>query len=153
MKNRVLYLNRLIELKDKSLVKAITGVCRCGKSSLLSLFEEHLLSIGVKRTSIIRLNFELLEFDSIKDHVQLNEYIVKRISADNKTYIILDEVQLVSEWERAVNSLCINEKLDIYYRLQWPTTKFRIIDLALWKAYRNSYIAAFFQRISRILRS
>ena len=114
MKNRDLYLDRLIALKDKSLIKVITGVRRCGKSSLLDLYEEHLLSVGVKPEAIVRLNFESLEFEDIKDYKQLNDYITQRISAEKKTYVLLDEVQVVSAWERAVNSLRLNKKLDIY---------------------------------------
>jgi len=114
LKNRDLYLDRLIALKDKSLIKVITGVRRCGKSSLLDLYEEHLLSVGVKPEAIVRLNFESLEFEDIKDYKQLNDYITQRISAEKKTYVLLDEVQVVSAWERAVNSLRLNKKLDIY---------------------------------------
>lgn len=114
MKKRDLYLSRLIALKDKSLIKVITGVRRCGKSSLLDLYEEYLLSVGVKPAAIVRMNFESLEFDDIKNYKQLNEYVVQRISAENKTYLLLDEVQTVFEWERVVNSLRLDKKLDIY---------------------------------------
>jgi len=104
----------LIGLRDKSLIKIITGVRRCGKSSLLDIYVDYLISIGVQPTSILRLNFESLEFDDIKDFMQLNEYITSRLPAGNKTYILLDEVQTVSEWERAVNSLRLDKNLDIY---------------------------------------
>lgn len=114
MKKRDLYLNQLIGLRDKSLIKIITGVRRCGKSSLLDIYVDYLISIGVQPTSILRLNFESLEFDDIKDFMQLNEYITSRLPAGNKTYILLDEVQTVSEWERAVNSLRLDKNLDIY---------------------------------------
>lgn len=114
MKKRDLYLSRLAALKDTSLIKVITGVRRCGKSSLLDLYEEHLLSQGVKPEAIVRMNFESLDFDGIRDYQQLNEYVTRRISEEQKTYVILDEVQTVREWERAVNSLRLNKKLDIY---------------------------------------
>ena len=114
MKERNLYLNRLIALRDKSLIKVVTGVRRCGKSFLLDLYEEYLLSAGVKPEAIVRMNFESLEFDEIRDYKQLNAYITERISSEKKTYILLDEVQMVTEWERAVNSLRLNKKLDIY---------------------------------------
>jgi len=109
-----LYFNRLVALKDKSLIKVITGVRRCGKSSLLDLFEEYLLSVGVPQTSIVRMNFESLEFDEIREYKVLNEYITQRISAEGKTYILLDEVQAVTEWERTINSLRLDKNLDIY---------------------------------------
>ena len=114
MKKRDQYLQRLIELKDKSLIKVITGIRRCGKSSLLDLFEDYLRSVGVLSESILRLNFESLEFDSIKDYKHMNDYIVARIQDGVKTYVLLDEVQTVFEWERAVNSLRLDSRLDIY---------------------------------------
>ena len=114
MKNRESYLNRLAELKDKSVIKVITGVRRCGKSSLLDLFEKHLLSIDVRPESILRMNFESLEFDEIRNYSQLNEYIMQRIGNDAKTYILLYEVQMVYQWERAVNSFRLNDRIDIY---------------------------------------
>ena len=114
MKNRDTYLNRLIELKDKSLIKVITGVRRCGKSSLLDLYTEYLLSHGVAPAAIVPMNFESLEFDAVRDYRQLNEYIQCRIPDAPKTYVLLDEVQMVSEWERAVNSLRLDQRLDIY---------------------------------------
>ena len=114
LKKRDLYLNKLIALKDKSLIKVITGVRRCGKSSLLSLYEDYLKSVGVTPQSIIRMDFESLEFDDIKDYKRLNEYITSKIEESSMTYILLDEVQSVFEWERAINSLRLNKNLDIY---------------------------------------
>lgn len=114
IKNRDLYLKRLIALKDSSLIKVITGVRRCGKSTLLDLYEKFLLTTDVKPNAIIRMNFESLEFDEIKDYKHLNQYIVARISPGQKTYVLLDEVQMVLEWERAVNSLRLDNNLDIY---------------------------------------
>ncbi|MDR2711799.1 MAG: ATP-binding protein [Clostridiales bacterium] len=114
MKNRDDYLNRLIALKDKSLIKVITGVRRCGKSSLLDLYEDYLLQTGVDPENIIRINFESLEFDRIKDYRDLNQYVTAHITGANKVYLLLDEVQMVKEWERTVNSLRLDKKLDIY---------------------------------------
>jgi len=114
MKKRDTYLNQLIALKDKSPIKVITGVRRCGKSSLLDLYEEYLLSEGVKPAAIVRMNFEPLAFDEIRDYKQLNDYVVQHIADEPKTYVLLDEVQMVAEWERAVNSLRLDQRLDIY---------------------------------------
>lgn len=114
MKKRDLFLGQLIALKDKSPIKVITGVRRCGKSSLLDLYEEYLLSVGVRPEAIVRMNFESMDFDDIRGYRQLNEYVNLRISDESKTYVLLDEVQMVAEWERAVNSLRLNRKLDIY---------------------------------------
>ncbi|WP_312460571.1 ATP-binding protein [Proteiniclasticum sp.] len=115
MKNRDLYLHRLIEFKDKSLIKVITGLRRSGKSTLLSLFEQHLLKSGVLKNQIIRMNFESLEFDEINSYKTLYAYIMERISDQKiKYYIILDEIQQVESWEKVVNSLLVDVNADIY---------------------------------------
>lgn len=115
MKNRNLYLHRLIEFKDKRLIKVITGLRRSGKSTLLSLFEQHLLKSGVHEKQIIRMNFESLEFDEINTYKTLHAYIMERISDEKiKYYIILDEIQQVKSWEKVVNSLLVDVNADIY---------------------------------------
>ncbi|MDR3313649.1 MAG: ATP-binding protein [Oscillospiraceae bacterium] len=114
MKQRDTYLNRLLEVKDTSLIKVITGVRRCGKSSLLDLLEAHLLAAGVPGNRIIRMNFELLEFDSIREYKALHQAVIDRLPPEGKVYVLLDEVSFVSEWERAVNSLRLHAQLDIY---------------------------------------
>ena len=114
MKKRDIYLNKLIALRDKSLIKVITGVRRCGKSSLLDLYEEYLRSDGVAAENIIRMNFESLEFDHIREYQALNQSIAERIPKTGKTYILLDEVSVVAEWQRAVNSLRLDSRLDLY---------------------------------------
>jgi hypothetical protein len=114
VKKRDNYLNKLIALRDKSLIKVVTGVRRCGKSSLLDLFEEYLLSDGVAAENIIRMNFESLEFDHIRDYKALDQCISGQIPKTGKTYVLLDEVNYIGEWERAVNSLRLNSRLDLY---------------------------------------
>lgn len=115
MKNRDLYLNQLIQFKDKKLIKVITGLRRSGKSTLLSLFENHLITSGVDRNHIIRMNFESFEFDEITNYKELHEYINKRILDPNKRhYILLDEVQQVSSWERVINSFFVDANVDIF---------------------------------------
>ncbi len=115
MKNRELYLSQLIKFKDKKLIKVITGLRRSGKSTLLSLFENHLIESGVDRENIIRMNFESFEFDEITSYKELHAYISERIIDKNKKhYIILDEVQQVSSWERVINSFLVDANVDIY---------------------------------------
>jgi len=114
MQNRDLYLNRLIAFQDKSLVKAITGVRRCGKSTLLDLFERHLLDKRVPGSAIIRINFESLDFDEIKTYKELHGYVKKLLRPDKMNYVLLDEVQQVEHWEKAVNSLRLIKNTDIY---------------------------------------
>ena len=115
LKNRDLYLNQLIKFKDKKLIKVITGLRRSGKSTLLSLFENHLITSGVDRNHIIRMNFESFEFDEITNYKELHAYINKRILDPNKRhYILLDEVQQVSSWERVINSFLVDANVDIF---------------------------------------
>jgi len=115
VKKRDLYLTQLIYFKDKSLIKVITGMRRCGKSTLLSLFEEHLRSSGVFKDYIIRMNFETLEFDNIKNYKDLYTYIKSKIIDDEeKYYILLDEVQQVESWEKVINSFYVDYNVDIY---------------------------------------
>ena len=113
-RERTIYLDRLKAFRDKALIKVITGIRRCGKSSLLDLFAEYLLRDGVPPASILRINFESLEFDGITNHMSMNAYIMERLVPDGMTYILLDEVQQVSAWERAVNSLRLVPNTDIY---------------------------------------
>ena len=115
MKNRDLYLNQLIRFKDKPLIKVITGLRRSGKSTLLSLFENHLMASGVNKECIIRMNFESFEFDDITTYKELHGYIKERITDKNKKhYLLLDEVQQVSSWEKVINSFLVDANVDIY---------------------------------------
>lgn len=114
MKSRDIYLNKLIQFKDKPLIKVITGIRRCGKSTLLDLFEEYLLNTGIKKENIIHMNFEDLTYDEIKDYKDLNKYIKEKILDNDKKYIILDEIQQVSNWEKAINSFLVTLNCDIY---------------------------------------
>lgn len=114
MKKRDLYLNKLIQFKDKQFIKVITGIRRCGKSTLLKLFKEYLLENDVNEKQIIYINFESMQFDDIKDYKLLYEYIKEHIVEDSRTYLLLDEVQEVVHWEKAVNSFLVDFNVDIY---------------------------------------
>jgi predicted AAA+ superfamily ATPase len=115
MKNRDLYLSQLIQYKDKPLIKVITGIRRCGKSTLLSLFKNYLIDAGIPEKNIIRINFESFEFDHISNYREMHAHIKNQL-VDNKTkhYILLDEVQMIPSWERAVNSFLVDANVDIY---------------------------------------
>lgn len=115
MKKRDLYLTQLVQFRDKPLIKVVTGVRRCGKSTLLSLFEEHLRNNGVHDDHIIRINFEAFEFDKITTYAHLYNYIKNKMTIPNKKYyIILDEVQQVESWEKAINSFLVDSNVDIH---------------------------------------
>ncbi len=108
------YLNKLIESKDLNLIKVIVGVRRSGKSTLLLQYKDYLLTQKIKKTNIIYMNFESADFYDIKDYNDLYKYIKDKIINKNKFYILLDEVQNISQWEKAVNSILVDFNADIY---------------------------------------
>ena len=115
MKNRDHYLSQLIQYRDTPLIKVITGIRRCGKSTLLSLFENHLIATGVDPNQIIRMNFESFEFDDISSYRELHATIKNRLSnSHDRHYILLDEVQQVPSWEKVINSFLVDAHVDIY---------------------------------------
>lgn len=115
MKKRDLYLNQLVKYQDKPLIKVITGMRRCGKSTLLLLFEQHLISSGVAGDNIISINFESYEYSKINNQDDLHRLIIDRVvDKQKKHYVLLDEIQLVNSWERVINSLMIDMNADIY---------------------------------------
>lgn len=107
------YLNTLIDAKDTEFIKVITGVRRSGKSTLLLMYKEYLLKNNVAEERIIHINFESAIYDYIRDYKDLYEEIKNKLSKE-KTYILLDEVQNVNEWEKAINSLNVDFDVDIY---------------------------------------
>jgi predicted AAA+ superfamily ATPase len=109
---RKLYTERLKAFLDKPLVKVITGIRRCGKSSLLLLFQEQLLQHKDK-DHIISINFEDAEFDTLLTHRDLNRYLASKMTGPGRYYIFLDEIQAVENWEKCVNSLRL-KNTDIY---------------------------------------
>lgn len=113
MINRELYMNKLWAYKDTEFIKVITGIRRCGKSSLLKLLMNRLLDENEKN-NVIYMNFESFEFDNIVDYKDMYNNIKQKINKKAKNYILLDEVQRVAEWEKAVNALAVDFECDIY---------------------------------------
>jgi len=113
MKQRNLYLNKLIAFKDKPFVKIVTGMRRSGKSSLLLLFKEFLIKNNIKEQNIIYINFESLKYIDISDYRKLYAYLDEKINKE-KCYILLDEIQSVENWEKCVNSLLVDFDVDVY---------------------------------------
>lgn len=107
------YLKRMIDAKDTEFIKVITGVRRSGKSTLLLMFKDYLVHHHVKEKNIIYINFESAMYDDIKNYKDLYQYIQKRIK-DSKVYLLLDEVQNVEAWEKAINSFKVDFDIDIY---------------------------------------
>ena len=114
MIERGLYLNRLKQLKDQNLIKVITGIRRCGKSTLLEEFMNELLKEGVATENIIFLNFEERENLHLTEWTILYDEIIEKVNPNNKYYIFLDEVQLINDFERLVNSLFTKKNIDLY---------------------------------------
>ena len=109
------YLNKLISKKHNGLIKVVTGVRRCGKSYLLfNLFKEHLLSEGVDKKHIIEIAFDAFENKQFQDPYVLMPYLKDQIADDEMYYVLLDEVQLLGEFEAVLNSLIRMENIDVY---------------------------------------
>ena len=113
MLKRENYLNQLIKSKDLNLIKVITGVRRSGKSTLLLQYKDYLISQNISEKNIIYMNFESAEWYNIKDYQDLYNYIKENIG-EGRNYILLDEVQNIEKWEKAVNSLLVDVDCDIY---------------------------------------
>ena len=108
------YLNFLVEWKEKNIIKVITGIRRCGKSTLFELFREHLLDNGVLEKQIISINFEDAEYEDLCDYKKLYEYIKSKMIPDKMNYIFLDEIQHVERFEKVVDSLFVKKNADVY---------------------------------------
>lgn len=111
---RPAYLAQLLKWRDRQLIKVVSGVRRCGKSTLLRLFADQLITSGVSPDRIITINFEDLQYEHLKDYHQLHQHIVEHLSSTEMTYVFLDEVQEVDGFERAVDSLYLRENVDLY---------------------------------------
>lgn len=112
--NRPQYLNQLIQNKDVDLVKIVTGIRRCGKSSLLDLFHQYLSEQGVPDSRIIHMNMESLRYRDLLDYLAFYDYVSEHISKEGKTYLIFDELQAVEHWEKAIESFRLDFDVDIY---------------------------------------
>ena len=115
MIKRDFYLNKLISYKDKHIIKVLTGVRRCGKSSLLLMYIDYLKSVGVKPENIIYINFESFEASPLlESYRKVRSYIQERVLKDEPYYILMDEIQEIRGWEKVINSLASDFDVDIY---------------------------------------
>lgn len=108
------YMNFLKRYQDHHLIKVISGVRRCGKSTLFYLYRQYLLNHGVMPEQIITINFEDLAYESLCEYHALYRYIMERMQADKMNYIFLDEIQHVKNFEKVVDSLFIKDNADVY---------------------------------------
>lgn len=113
LKNRELYLNKLVAFKDTDLIKVITGIRRCGKSSLLKLMVQYLKENGIGQEQIIQMSFESIEFQKMTAN-DIYQYVKERMPDDKKTYMFFDEIQRIPDWQDAINSFRVDFDCDIY---------------------------------------
>ncbi len=111
---RQTYLEQLKSYRETQLIKVISGVRRCGKSTLFSLYQSHLLETGVAKEQIIALNLEDMDFEALLDYKQLYAYIKERLCDGRYTYVFIDEVQNCKGFEKVVDSLFIKDMVDVY---------------------------------------
>lgn len=114
MVERKEYLERLFQWKDEQVIKVITGIRRCGKSTLLLQYQAWLKANGVSADQIVSVNFEELEYEELLDYRKLYEYLKNHLCVGKKTYIFLDEIQKVAAFEKVVDSLYVKPDIDIY---------------------------------------
>jgi predicted AAA+ superfamily ATPase len=108
------YIEKLIKLKDTKLIKVISGVRRCGKSTLLQVFRDYLLQNGVPPERIITINFEDIQFEELLDYRKLHTYVSDRLKDGVLSYVFFDEIQNVPQFQKALDSLFIKDNTDIY---------------------------------------
>ena len=111
---RTQYLENLLCFRDKQLIKVVTGIRRCGKSTLFELYQEYLLQNGAEPRQIIAYNLEAGEYADVKDNKDLFRLVADRLCSDAMNYIFLDEVQRVTDFQKAVDALFIKKNCDVY---------------------------------------
>lgn len=112
--NRKEYLDYLIRHKDREVIKVVSGIRRCGKSTLFEIYKDYLRDNGVEEQRIISINFEELDYEHLKNYRDLYEYIKVRLVPGEMNYVFLDEIQHVNQFEKVVDSLYIKENVDMY---------------------------------------
>jgi len=122
------YIKKLLPFKDKKLIKIVTGVRRCGKSTMFELYQEELKRQGVKAKQIQSINLEDLDNEPLKDYHKLYKHITKNLVPDKKNYVFLDEIQVVEEFGQVVNSLYLKGNIDVY--LTGSNSKVQSKDIA-----------------------
>ena len=146
------YLDMLKRFTDKELIKVVTGIRRCGKSTLLEMYKDFLLNNGVTIDQIISINLEDLKYNFINDYMSLYNYINDNLNSSKKNYVFIDEVQKIEEFQKAVDSLYINKNVDLYITgsnanllsselatlLSGRYIEIKMLPLS-FKEYRNAY--------------
>lgn len=108
------YIKELIKFRDKELIKIITGIRRCGKSTLMELYKNYLKENGVNENQIISVNLEDLKYNFIQNYMDLYNFINDRLLNDKKNYVFIDEIQIIPEFQKVADSLYLNKNVDLY---------------------------------------
>ncbi|MCR5842867.1 MAG: ATP-binding protein [Oscillospiraceae bacterium] len=114
MVEREEYLSELQKWKNEKVIKVVTGLRRCGKSTLLSMFRQRLIDSGIDQRQIVSINFEDLQYEPLTDYSALYQYVSDRLCSDRMNYIFLDEIQMVKDFQKALDSLYIRDNTDLY---------------------------------------
>lgn len=114
MVKRSEYLKQLQSWKDMQVIKVVTGIRRCGKSTLFEMYQKQLVSQGVEESQIISINFEELEYEHLLDYRALYAYVKERLHKTKTTYVFFDEIQQVQDFQKAVDSLYVKKNVDVY---------------------------------------
>lgn len=114
MVERKEYIKSLLQWKDEQVIKVVTGIRRCGKSTLLAQYQSWLQKNGVSKEQIISINFEELEYEELLDYKKLYAHLKERLVSGKTTYIFLDEIQKVPYFEKAVDSIYVKPNVDVY---------------------------------------
>ena len=149
MIRRELYINQLKNFIDKPFIKVISGIRRSGKSVLLMLLKEELLKNKITENQIIYINFESFEYSEITGAKQLYQLVKEKITSDRKYYVLLDEIQEVENWEKAINSLQVDFDTDIY--ITGSNSKLLSGELATYLAGRYIEITVYTLAFSEYL--
>lgn len=156
--NRPEYLKFLLEWQDKQIIKVVSGIRRCGKSTLFDLFQAELLRQGVTSEQIITLNFEDAEYEQLCEYHALYEYIKSKMQPDKMNYIFLDEIQHVPLYQKAVDSLFIKKNTDVYitgsnaYFMSGELATLlsgRYVELKMLPLSFKEYVSAFSSSVSK----
>ena len=125
------YLKKLIAFKDKKLIKVITGIRRCGKSTIMEIYRDWLIAHGVMQEQIIYLNFEDYDYFELRDPRKLYSYVKPLIQQDKMTYIFFDEIQHVTDFPDIINSLNLKPTVDLYVTGWQKRRSFRVYAMRL----------------------
>ena len=158
---RPVYLSQLTAFKDTQIIKVVTGIRRCGKSTLFDLYCDHLESNGIDQAQIIRVNLEDPDLGEIDDDQKLYQFIKSKLSEDVMNYIFIDEVQNVPQFQKAINGLFIKKNCDVYitgsnaYLLSGELATLlsgRYVEIKMLPLSYKEYVSAFPDRMDLMIR-